>query len=112
MTFNELTTSKCAPLRGAQHQLSVSKIAEYFQVLPGWSLQNGEIVREFRFANYYESIAFVNALAFIAHAQDHHPELSVYFNRVQVRFSTHDVSGISLNDIICAAKVSALSPNA
>ncbi len=112
MTFNELTSSHCAPLRGTQHQLSESQITDYLQILPSWSLLNGEIVREFRFANYYESIAFVNALAFIAHAQDHHPELSVHFNRVQVRFSTHDVSGISRNDMICAAKVSALLPHA
>jgi len=108
MTLTELTSANCKPLRGPQHQLSAEQITKHLAVLPGWALLSGEIVREFRFANYYESIAFVNALAFIAHAQDHHPELAVHFNRVQVRFSTHDVGGISLNDMICAAKVSAL----
>jgi 4a-hydroxytetrahydrobiopterin dehydratase len=112
MTLTDLTSAHCTPLRGAQHQLNATQIAEYLALLPGWALVSGEIVREYRFADYYQSIAFVNALAFIAHAQDHHPELSVHYNRVQVRFSTHDVAGISLNDMICAAKVGALLPSA
>ena len=112
MTLTDLTSAHCTPLRGPQHQLSAAQIAEHLALLPGWALVSGEIVREFRFANYYQSIAFVNALAFIAHAQDHHPELAVHYNKVQVRFSTHDVAGISLNDMICAAKVSALLPAA
>lgn len=112
MTITDLTSAHCTPLRGAQNQLNAAQITEHLALLPGWALISGEIVREFRFANYYESIAFVNALAFIANAQDHHPELSVHYNRVQVRFSTHDVAGISLNDMICAAKVSALIADA
>jgi pterin-4a-carbinolamine dehydratase len=62
------------------------------------------IEKTYRFANYYETISFVNALAFIANAQDHHPDLSVHYNRCVVRFNTHDVNGISETDFECARR--------
>ncbi len=62
----------------------------------------------FSFANYFETLAFVNAVAFIAHRHDHHPELQVHYNRCVVRFNTHDVAGISSTDFDCAAQVDAL----
>jgi 4a-hydroxytetrahydrobiopterin dehydratase len=68
----------------------------------------GAIEKTFAFKNYYETIAFVNALAWICHTQDHHPELAVSYNRCVVRFNTHSVGGISINDFICAAKTDAL----
>jgi len=61
--------------------------------------------KTFRFANYYETIAFVNAIAWVAHRQDHHPDLSVHYNRISVTWSTHDAGGVTLNDCICAAKI-------
>ena len=64
--------------------------------------------RPSRFANYFETIAFVNALALVAHTQDHHPDLSVHYNRCVVRFNTHDVGGISATDFDCAAQADAL----
>ena len=66
------------------------------------------IEKTYTFANYFETIAFVNALALIAHRQDHHPDLSVHYNRCVVRFNTHDVGGISDTDIDCAQRVDAL----
>ena len=75
---------------------------------PGWQLHAGALEKTYRFANYHETMAFVNAVAFIAHAQDHHPDLSVHYDRCVVRFSTHDVGGLSENDFICAAKADAL----
>lgn len=66
------------------------------------------IEKTFTFANYYETMAFVNAVAFIAHAQDHHPALSVHFKRCVVRYNTHDVGGISTTDFDCATRVDAL----
>lgn len=86
----------------------VAKLAE----LQGWTL-NGDgadvaIEKTFRFANYHETMAFVNAVAFIAHAQDHHPDLSVHYNRCVVRLNTHDVHGISATDIDCATRIDAL----
>ena len=86
----------------------VAKLAE----LQGWQLAGDgsdvAIEKTFRFADYHETMAFVNAVAFIAHAQDHHPDLSVHYNRCVVRFSTHDVGGISATDIDCATRVDAL----
>ena len=77
-----------------------------------WSLSADfrEMQRSFRFKNFYETIAFVNALAWIAHQQDHHPDLEVGYNRCLVRYSTHSVSGLSENDFICAARIDTLAP--
>lgn len=78
----------------------------------GWGLVGDgpdvAIEKTYRFANYYETISFVNAVAFIAHAQDHHPDMSVHYNRCVVRLNTHDVGGISQTDFDCAAKIDAL----
>lgn len=86
----------------------VTRLAE----APGWQLSgDGDqvaIEKTYNFANYYETISFVNALAFIANAQDHHPDLSVHYNRCVVRFNTHDVKGISETDFECAAQIDAL----
>ena len=66
------------------------------------------IEKTFTFANYFETMAFVNAVAFIAHVQDHHPDMSVHYNRCVVRFNTHDVGGLSISDFDCAAQVDTL----
>ena len=80
--------------------------------LDGWKLSgdgaNVAIEKTFQFANYFETMAFVNAVAMIAHVQDHHPDLTVSYNRCAVRFNTHDVGGISTTDIDCAVRVDAL----
>lgn len=78
----------------------------------GWQLDgdgaNVAILKTFQFANYLETISFVNALAFVAERHNHHPDLSVHYSRCVVRFNTHDVGGISLTDFECAAAVDAL----
>lgn len=76
-----------------------------------WSMSEDakSIRRNFSFKNYYRTIAFVNALAYIAHTEDHHPDLEVGYNRCLVRFSTHSVGGLSENDFICAARVDTLA---
>jgi 4a-hydroxytetrahydrobiopterin dehydratase len=80
--------------------------------LPGWQLTGDgpevAIEKTFTFANYDETMSFVNAVAFIAKRQDHHPDLSVFYNRCLVRFNTHDVKGLSETDFECAAQVDAL----
>ena len=77
---------------------------------PGWALNDDarEISRSYKFGNYYETLAFVNALAWIVHREDHHPDLEVGYNRCKIRFSTHSVNGLSENDFICAAKINIL----
>ena len=71
-------------------------------------LDDGAIERRYDFADFHQTMAFVNALAWIAHREDHHPDLALGYNRCVVRFNTHSVGGISINDFICAAKVDAL----
>ena len=83
-------------------------VHDHLAQVSGWHLNNGAIEKTFAFKNYHETISFVNALAWIANAEDHHPELAVSFNRCVVRFNTHSVNGISINDFICAAKADAL----
>ena len=92
--------------------LTATEIVAKLAQLEGWSLHgdgaNVVIEKTYRFANYFETIAFVNALAFIAHAEDHHPDLSVHYNRCVVRLNTHDVGGLSASDFDCAARFDAL----
>lgn len=92
--------------------LSAPEVVTNLAKLEGWKLTgDGESVaieKTFKFANYYETMSFVNALAFIANRQNHHPDLSVHFNCCQVRFKTHDVGGISVTDFECATATDAL----
>jgi 4a-hydroxytetrahydrobiopterin dehydratase len=100
--LSTLNCSAGAPL------LSVTEVTQRLEALPAWEFTDNRLIRTFRFANYYETMAFVNAVAYIAHREDHHPDLSVHYNRVVASYSTHDVGGVTLNDCICAAKVEAL----
>lgn len=68
-----------------------------------------QILFDFQFKNYYETIAFVNALAWISHQQDHHPDLEVGYNHCLVRYSTHSAGGLSIKDFVCAALVEKLT---
>jgi 4a-hydroxytetrahydrobiopterin dehydratase len=85
--------------------LPVSELTQRTAALPGWDYADNRLTKTFPFADYYHTIAFVNALAYIANRQDHHPDLSVHYNRVVVSFATHDAGGVTLNDCICAAKI-------
>lgn len=102
---------------GMRITLTATQIIAKLAQLDGWRLSGGEvegqsvaIEKTYTFANYFETIAFVNAVAFVAHAQDHHPDLSVHYNRCVVRLNTHDVGGISQTDIDCATQIDALLP--
>jgi len=101
-----LLASQCRPL--ASGALPDSEVAAQLSVLADWKLERGAIARNYRFSNYHETIAFVYALAWVVHAEDHHPDLAVGYDRCEVRFSTHSVGGISDNDFICAAKADAI----
>ena len=105
-----LARAHCLPRRGHEHRLGQARIAELMPQLPGWELaEDGRaLLRTFAFKDYLHTLAFVNALAWIAHREDHHPDLGVHYDRCLVRWSTHDVGGLSENDFICAARSSAL----
>ena len=105
-----LSDAHCVPRRGDTHRLPEARVRELLPQVPDWSLaEDGQaLVRTFRFDDYHRTMAFVNALAWIAHREDHHPDLGVHYDRCVVRYSTHDVGGLSENDFICAATSSAL----
>ncbi len=106
-----LAQAHCLARRGSEHRLSEARIRELLPQVSGWELvEDGHaLTRTYLFGNYYETMAFVNALAFMAHREDHHPDLGVHYNRCVVRYSTHDVGGLSENDFICAAKADTLA---
>lgn len=107
LSIERLRAQHCTPRKGKDAGLSRDEAAAHLAVLPGWRLEagGGVIGKEFRFADYFHTMAFVNAVASVAHREDHHPDLEVSYAHCVVRYSTHDVGGLSLNDFICAAKV-------
>ena len=106
--MNDLASKTSSPQHG--QALDKDKAAQLLKQLSGWSLVDGGkgLRKEFSFKNYYPTMAFVNAVAWIANQQDHHPDMTVCYNKEGVVFSTHSVGGLSENDFICAAKVDAL----
>jgi 4a-hydroxytetrahydrobiopterin dehydratase len=110
-TTNSMMTKKDWSLL-PRRALSPTEVVSRLAAAAGWQLTGDgpqvAIEKTYTFANYHETMAFVNAVAFVAHRQDHHPDLSVHYNRCVVRFNTHDVSGLSDTDFECAAQVDAL----
>ena len=100
-----LASMTCRP--GAP-RLNADELAAHLATLAGWSHAGDRIEKTFAFADYHQTMAFVNALAWIAHREDHHPDLGVHYSRCAVVFSTHDAGGVTLNDVICAAKAERL----
>lgn len=96
----------------ARRALKATEVVTSLAKLEGWKLSGDgadlAIEKAWDFADYFETMAFVNAVAYLAHRQDHHPELLVQYRRCVVRFNTHDVGGISATDFECAALVDAL----
>lgn len=108
--MTNLTGKSCKPCAPGTPPLSREQATSMLAQVPGWSLNDvaTELSRTFKFKNYHETLAFVNAQAWIAHREDHHPDIEVGYNRCHVRFSTHSIKGLSENDYICAAKINAL----
>ena len=88
--------------------MSEQAVRDHLAQTSGWRESAGAIEKTFAFKGWLETVAFVDALAWMCHVEDHHPELHVQFDRCRVRFSTHSAGGISANDFICAAKADAL----
>jgi 4a-hydroxytetrahydrobiopterin dehydratase len=108
-TLEQLVTSHCREVSG--DAMRESEIAQQLKALGEWTFDGKALTRTYRFRNYYETLAFVNAVAFMVHREDHHPDLNVGYNRCEVRFNTHSVNGISENDFIAAAKADAIYSN-
>lgn len=110
MTHTDLAAQHCRPLKGPQHALDATQVAEFLDQLPGWTLSgNGHaIVKDFKFGDFRHTLGFINAVGFMANHEDHHPDIEAGYGHCQLLWSTHDVGGLSLNDFICAARVEQL----
>ena len=106
--MTELVTKHCKPCEGNVAPYNAAQTGEMLALLKGWIVEDGKLVKLYPFRNYYETMAFVNALAWISHREDHHPDLQVGYNKCRVEYSTHAIGGLSENDFICAAKADAL----
>ena len=89
-------------------RLNDSQVTEQLKKLSGWEKQGDAIRKTFSFKNYYETMAFVNAAAWISHREDHHPDLEVGYNKCAVRYSTHSAGGVTAKDFECAGKIEKL----
>jgi len=108
--MSELTSRRCSPCERGSEPLVPDQARELLKQVMGWNLsESGKEIRlTCEFDDYFKTMAFVNAVAWIAHREDHHPDMEVGYNRCTVRYSTHAVGGLSENDFICAAKVDLL----
>jgi 4a-hydroxytetrahydrobiopterin dehydratase len=111
--MSDLTAQRCEPCEGGVSPMTHAQAADMMgQLHEDWSLteDGSEIHRDFHFKGFYKTMAFVNAVAWIANTENHHPDLEVGWGRCKVRYTTHAIGGLSQNDFICAAKIDALLP--
>jgi 4a-hydroxytetrahydrobiopterin dehydratase len=106
--MGDLTTKHCQACTSGEGKLDEARVRDLLKEVPGWEVKGAELVRVFKFKDYHETMAFVNATAWISHGEDHHPDMEVGYNKVVMRYSTHSAGGITENDYICAAKVNEL----
>lgn len=108
--MSDLTEKTCKPCEGGVKPLARDEAEKFISQLKGWEMSDeaDAIYQTFRFKNYYQTMAFVNAVAWIAHQEDHHPDMEIGYSRCMVYYSTHAIGGLSENDFICAAKIDAL----
>lgn len=105
--MSSLSNKRCESCEGIGHALTVEQINQLMpQLAPGWSVtpDHKQIKKSFSFHNFYETMAFTNAIAWIANNENHHPDLALGYNYCHVTLMTHALKGLSLNDFICASK--------
>jgi 4a-hydroxytetrahydrobiopterin dehydratase len=110
MSINQLAEASCQPRKGAADALDDASVSTHLASLSGWkkTADGKAISKDFRFPDFHHTLGFINAVGFMANAQDHHPDLEAGYGHCRLSWSTHDVGGLSLNDFICAARVERL----
>ncbi len=105
-----LLNQRCQDITPSQKALVIPTIESYLNMLPGWdvTLDYASIHKTFTFKNYHQTVSFVNAVTWIAHKEDHHPEICFGYNTCKISLKTHSIKGLSQNDMIMAAKINAL----
>ena len=111
MNLNELRQQDCKSLKGKENAVDAAKAHEIIKELPGWRFGDGEefIEKTYKFPDFAKALAFVNEIGAIAERENHHPDIELGWGKVVVKFSTHDVGGLSMNDFISAAKVESIA---
>ncbi|MGC8623824.1 MAG: 4a-hydroxytetrahydrobiopterin dehydratase [Phycisphaerae bacterium] len=104
----DFTRRKCRSCEGRTKPYTEVQIHQLLTSLPEWEYRDGSLVRAFEFMNFYQTMAFVNAVAWLANLENHHPDMAVGYSRCVIRYNTHAIGGISENDFICAAKINAM----
>lgn len=104
----KLSEESCKPVEKGEHQLAKGKVSELSREVPEWSLHDGAIEREFKFKGFDGAMEFVNEVAEVAASEDHHPDICISYNKVNLKLTTHKIGGLSKNDFIMAAKISEL----
>ncbi len=107
---DDLQEKKCTPCEGGTQPLDRERIDKLLPQVPGWQVADDgkRIVRRFEFKGFYKTMAFINAMAWVANREAHHPDFEAGYNFCRVTFQTHAIDGLSENDFICAAKLNAL----
>lgn len=108
--MTELKRQHCITGEQGLRRLDSEEQEKYLAQLDGWQIaaDGNALQKAFRFKDFYRTIAFVNAIAWIANRENHHPDLEVGYNRCQINYTTHEVDGLSVNDFICAVRIDAL----
>ena len=107
--MSDLTQKRCVPCAGGTPPLTDGRVKQLLPQIPGWELEEGKLVSRFKFQNFKEAIAFVNKVADLAEAENHHPNISIFgYRNVKLTFYTHAINGLSENDFIMATKVNSL----
>ena len=106
----DLTNKHCVPCEGGIDPIDRESALQMLSELPGWSLSDDAkmIERNFEFRGFFRTMAFINAMAWVVNNENHHPDFSAGYNYCRIGFTTHAIDGLSENDFICAARVSAL----
>ncbi|NOR41791.1 MAG: 4a-hydroxytetrahydrobiopterin dehydratase [Gammaproteobacteria bacterium] len=108
--MTDLSTQQCSDISSDNAPLNDEQSSGFLKRLdPQWQLdkETQTISFTYTFKNYYQTMAFANVVAQIAHQQDHHPDMLISYSRCSITYSTHSVGGLSKNDFICAAKINA-----
>ena len=102
--------NKCETCQMGMPVLDQAAIAQALESLQGWIYcdKKNALMRSFEFKGFYKTMSFVNAVAYIAHQQGHHPDMHITYHKAVIYFQTHEAGGITKNDIICARLVNAL----
>ncbi|WP_319557334.1 4a-hydroxytetrahydrobiopterin dehydratase [Thiomicrorhabdus sp.] len=108
--IEELLQQSCEEIPKGGKGLIIPTIESNLSQMDGWEtpLSYSEIHKSFKFKNYLQTVAFVNAVTWLANKEDHHPKICFGYNTCDITLTTHSIEGLSMNDMIMAAKIDAL----